>query len=237
MNAEIDFEPYEVHGRREWMMRVGGKQPLNIIVLLPFFHEGNRLRAIAAGIMRALAERGIGSVLPDLPGCGDSLSPLPDDLAFWRDAAAGAARATNALSTLAIRSGALLDDLAPPGCRWRLSPATGAALTRDLVRSRVVEARDAGREENVEGVAARARSETTRLAGYSMPAGLFHTLEGAVPDPTAARTIRLAGDARPADRRVAGALAWRQSEPLYDGEFVSTIAKDFSDWVATFAGF
>ena len=62
------------------------------VVALPLFEEANRTRAFAVTICRALAKRGVASVLPDLPGQGESLVPteaarLPD----WRSAFAAAA--------------------------------------------------------------------------------------------------------------------------------------------------
>lgn len=237
MTADLRFETYEVARSREWMMRCGEIKSPQVIVLLPLLHEANRVRTLAAAVMRGLAAAGVATVLPDLPGGGESLAPLPPELEEWRLAVAAAARAVRPAATLSIRTGALLDDVLPPERRWRLSPATGGSLTRDLVRSRALAAQEAGRTASVEAIAAEARHSPSLLAGYTVPPGLFASLERAQPAPEAARTLRLAGDARPADARIAGPMLWRQAEPSSDPELVQAIVGDFLCWTASCAGF
>ena len=237
MSDDVRFETYATAGAREWMMRCGNKSNSQIVVLLPFFHEANRLRNLAAALMRSLAGEGIASVLPDLPGCGESSSPLPATLADWHAGLHTVRRAVGARATLAIRTGALLDTIVPPARRWRLSPATGASLARDLVRSRALEMREAGRPERSDAVTASARKGAMRLAGYTVPPGLFTSLEDAAPDPDAGRTLRLVGDDRPADARLAGPMLWRQSEPCVEVEFATELARDFRAWYSSCADF
>lgn len=237
MNAPLRFETYEAAGRREWMMRIGGEGTADVLVLTPFFHEGNRVRTLASALMRALARRGLSSALPDLPGCGESAEPLPTGIEAWRDAAAAAHEASGARVTLAIRTGALLDTVVPAARRWRLSPATGASLLRDLVRSRAVDARESGGHETVAEIVSRARIEGSLLAGYRVRATLFRSLETAEPAAEASRTVRLCGDARPADARIPGPLLWRQPEPSFETGFIAALAEDFASWTETCGAF
>jgi alpha-beta hydrolase superfamily lysophospholipase len=58
------------------MLRFGPATGPVVVVALPLFEEANRTRAFAVTICRALAKRGVASVLPDLPGQGESETPL-----------------------------------------------------------------------------------------------------------------------------------------------------------------
>ena len=57
-------------------MRIGAADAPPILFVPPLFEEMNRTRALIAAIMRALAARGYGCWLPDLPGTGESLRAL-----------------------------------------------------------------------------------------------------------------------------------------------------------------
>src|SRR5688572_16063195 len=94
----------------------------------------NRTRALLASVMRALADDGFGCWLPDLPGTGASARALEAAaVGGGPEAAAAAAEAVSPVCTVSLRGGALLDG--PAGRRWRLAPATGASLARDLARA------------------------------------------------------------------------------------------------------
>jgi hypothetical protein len=67
------------------MLRFGPDTGPVVVVALPLFEEANRTRAFAVSILRALAERGIGGALPDLPGqCESLMSTHETDLAKLR---------------------------------------------------------------------------------------------------------------------------------------------------------
>ncbi len=67
------IDHYDWPGGREAMLRFGPTNGPVMIVAPPLFEEANRTRAFVVTILRALAERGIASALPDLPGTGESL--------------------------------------------------------------------------------------------------------------------------------------------------------------------
>src|SRR3546814_8095624 len=63
---------YDWAGGTEAMLRFGPDTGPVVVLALPLFEEANRTRAFAVTMLRALAERGVASVLPDLPGQGRS---------------------------------------------------------------------------------------------------------------------------------------------------------------------
>src|SRR6187551_1263766 len=66
-------DQYDWPGGREAMLRFGPATGPVVIAVMPLFEEANRTRAFMVALLRALAERGVASVLPDLPGTGESL--------------------------------------------------------------------------------------------------------------------------------------------------------------------
>jgi pimeloyl-ACP methyl ester carboxylesterase len=205
---------YERYGPdREWMMRLGPAGPA-ILFVPPLFEEMNRTRAFLAAVMRRLAERGLGTILPDLPGTGESVRELAcASWQSWREAVAGLAE--GAIATVAVRGGCLLDDAAARPA-WRLAPTEGASLVRDLERSGMVSGGGA--------------------AGYSPSPDLLEALRNARPAAAAAlRTVRLASDRGDADLKVEGPPLWRRSEPQTSNELSSLIASDIIQWVQTCA--
>ena len=112
MAPRIDH--YDWPGGREAMLRFGPDTGPVVVAALPLFEEANRTRTFTVTLLRALADRGIASLLPDAPGQGDSLIPTAD-LTILRMAEALEAVTDHCLATgrrtyaLGIRSGALLD--------------------------------------------------------------------------------------------------------------------------------
>lgn len=208
------IDHYDWAGGREAMIRLGPDTGPVVIVALPLFEEANRTRTFAMTMMRALATRGVASVLPDLPGTGDSETATETvTLAEWRGAFAAAARATGAGYAVAIRSGTLLDSEADLVGRWHLAPQDGASLVRELRRL---------------------QDDTGRIAGNAVHSELLDSLSTMEPEP--ARTIRLCDDPRPADRKVDAAPLWRRSEPGNDPALAATLADDIVEWVRSCAG-
>jgi pimeloyl-ACP methyl ester carboxylesterase len=213
----LAYDRYEVNGRDEWLMRIGPAGTRPILFLPPLFEEMNRTRALIAAAMRALAARGFGCWLPDLPGTGESERAMEE--CGWSDWVAAARAAADRFDgkavIAAIRGGCLLDDVQAP-CRWRLAPAEGASLIRDLRRSALVGG----------GL----------LGGYPVSAALLESAEAARPaELTCVRTIRLEGDPAPADARLAGPALWRRSEPGASAELAEAIAEDIAGWARTCA--
>ncbi|MFD2782473.1 hypothetical protein ACFS32_16915 [Novosphingobium pokkalii] len=77
---------------------------MRVLIVPPLFDEMNRARAMLVAVMRDLAAAGIASVLPDLPGCGESVQDFAaQSLNAWRAATAAAARHFGASHVLALR--------------------------------------------------------------------------------------------------------------------------------------
>jgi pimeloyl-ACP methyl ester carboxylesterase len=203
----LRYETLSVNGRDEWLTVVGPDAAPALLVLPPLFEELNRTRALLLQIMRALAAHGWRCLLPDLPGTGESETPLEAvEWRHWRDAATAASQ--GALAALSVRGGALLDDVMAR--RWRLAPATGAALVRDLERTGLIGARG---------------------GGYAPGAELVAALKGAAPAAGDVRTARLASDPAPAEVRLDGPPLWRRSEPAGAPVLAAAIAADVAAWI------
>ncbi|MES2989329.1 MAG: hypothetical protein V4808_15625 [Pseudomonadota bacterium] len=200
------IEHYDWPGGREAMLRFGPATGPVIVAALPLFEEANRTRTFAVTLLRALAERGVASLLPDLPGQGESLVPTESaTLADMRTALA----AVPGDYTLAIRSGALLDSGERKGC-YHFAPQQGTELLRELNRLRTT----AGSED---------------FGGNRLSATLLTELESATT--TKARTVRHETDAKAADLKVSGAPLWRRAEPDNDPALANLLADDIAAWV------
>jgi pimeloyl-ACP methyl ester carboxylesterase len=223
-------ETYAWRGGTELLLRHGEGSPVTLVILPALFEEANRMRRFTVSLMRSLAKARIGSVLPDLPGTGESTLELADvTLDDWLDAAAALSNAIRdregRVITVAIRGGALLDGTSD--ARWRLAPETGERLLRDLVRATAVTGGiSAGSLDVV------ARQEPTRLAGNLLSPMLYRQLADAPFQHHLARTIRLEGDAAAADMTIAGSRLWRASEPGDDPEMVAAAVADICSWVS-----
>ena len=176
------------------------------------------MRRFTVQLMAALAERGVGSLLPDLPGTGESLVDLRR-IGDWSASLHGLARTHPAAArqTVAIRGGALLDgDIADwwvrpkPRRRWRLAPITGERLLRDLDRADAI------------GGAAE--------PGWPISPALRAMLRARTPEGDA-RTAGLADSPGEADVRLAGVSLWRLAEPGEDSALVAAAADDIAGWV------
>jgi hypothetical protein len=196
------------------MLHLGGEAWPTVVILQPLFEEANRMRGNLVGVMRALAAANIASILPDLPGTGDSLVATADArLDDWRDAVTALAETLPQPScSVAVRGGALFDG--PFQHRWRLAPESGRRLLRDMIRATALTgAVKAGVLE------AQAVEAPTRLAGNLVAPPLFSALSDAAPG----------GDAHIA--AIEGA-PWRRAEPDHDAAFVAAMAQDILHWLA-----
>ena len=215
---------YAWRGGSEMLLRHGEGAARTVLILPALFEEANRMRRFTVELMRTLAARGIGSVLPDLPGQGESVISLADvQLRDWRDAVAAVMDAMRAdgrpVLSVALRGGALLDDGADFG--WRLAPETGTRLLRDMVRATAL-----SRQCSVHDVEAQARTAPTRLAGNLIAPSFYAALDLAVPADSGARV---------AD--IAGSKLWRAAEPGEDADMVDAAADDIVAWSKSCATF
>lgn len=176
-----------------------------LLIVPALFDEANRMRRLTVEIMRRLAAAGIDCFLPDLPGCNESTARLdhqtPSD---WQLALSGAARHFAATHVLTIRGGALLAPAQLPG--WRYAPVSGTSQLRQLLRARIVSAREAGRDETQDSLLAQGRDHGLVLAGYPLGADFiteFHSLA----IPPASHLTDIGQD------MVGGAGLWLRAEP------------------------
>jgi hypothetical protein len=143
------------------------------------FDVANRMRRFTVEVMRRLDGAGIDCFLPDLPGCNESLAPLAAQTPTrWRAAMQAAAVHFSASHVLAVHGGALVAPAHLPG--WRYAPTTGASLLRQMLRARILAAREAGSDETQAQLLEAGKREGLELAGYHLgPAFLaeFQTLE------------------------------------------------------------
>jgi pimeloyl-ACP methyl ester carboxylesterase len=208
----LRYDHFLVNGREEWLTIVGDEARPTLLFLPPLFEEMNRTRVVLLAAMRALAAADWRCVLPDLPGTGESGTALETvEWRHWRDAVTAAAG--GAVASVSVRGGALLDDVMPR--RWRLAPATGAALVRDLERTGLVGAGG---------------------GGYAPSPALLDALRSAAPADGDVRTMRLASDPAPADVRADAPPLWRRSEPASAPDLAAAMAADIDAWAAPCAG-
>lgn len=233
MAPRIDH--YDWSGGREALLRFGPDTGSVVILALPLFEEANRTRTFAVGLLRQLAERGIAGLLPDVPGQGESLVPLEDCmLPRMKDAVEALASqqlaSGRAVHAVGIRSGTLLDEVAPFASRWHLAPQDGESLLRDLHRTWRAAGNDGDRAAMMAG------GDAIEIAGNVLSPDLLASLTAAAPfdqPGTPRRVVRLSSDPAPADRHVDAAPLWRRAEPGDDPALAELLADDIAAWIAT----
>ena len=231
------IDRYTWDGGSEAMLRFGADSGPVVIAALPLFEEANRTRTFTVTLLRHLARLGIGSLLPDLPGQGESLVPTDaTTLAEMRHAfAALAVRCRDSGRrpyALAIRSGALIDAEAEVLGRWHFAPQEPSELARELERVLLAAAR-----ETHEAPARLSGEALVEVAGNPLSARLQAELRESSPQATAGRRIvRLATDAAPADLKLDGPPLWRRAEPDNDPALARLLAEDIVDWIRTCEG-
>lgn len=202
---------------REFALTAGPQDTQPVLIVPALFEEANRTRRLMAQTMRALAAQGIASVMPDLPGCNESLAPLEcQDVASWRAAMAAAAQHFGTNRVLSLRGGAIL---APPGLPgWWLEPLGGAAALRHLMRARMVAAKEAGQPEKSDDLLAQGRRSGLELAGYRLSAAMVRDLEGSdLPGPGPGVAMLALAD-------LGGSALWLRSEPGEDADMAEALA-------------
>ncbi|WP_298165518.1 hypothetical protein [Novosphingobium sp.] len=191
-------------------------RPVRLLIVPPLFEEMNRTRRMLIETQCRLDGLGIDSMLPDLPGCNESAQAFPaQSLGSWRDAMAAAARHFAATHVLALRGGALVFPTSLPG--WVLEPQKGSAILRQLLRARVLAAKEAGREENSTDLLEQGRNHGLELAGYRLSAALVAGLDAAVPQDEGQRVIRQSD--------LGGRPLWLRSEPGEDPAQSAALAR------------
>ncbi len=221
----LHFDTYDWNGGREAMLRFGPDASPIVIAAPPLFEEANRTRQFLVTILRALAARGIGSVLPDFPGTGESIvvtsdTRLRDQRKAYNALAQQLGRDTYGIS---IRSGALFDTEAALAGRWQLSPQTGEDLLRELDRTRATSRSTPDND--------------TQYAGNTLSREMLADLRDATPcAEEGLRVVRLESDPREADVKYPAPPLWRRSEPDNDIALAQTLADDISQWIVSCEG-
>jgi hypothetical protein len=203
-----------------------------VLFVPPLFEEANRMRRTLVLAMRALAELGIASLLPDLPGQNESLVATDAvDMAIWRTALADIVAAEPGPVMIAsVRGGALIDNGADAEGWWRLAPVTGAPLLRTMLRTRVASDREVGIISSIDGLIGEAGHRSLMLAGNLLSPAMIGQLQDAVPTPTdPLRTVAL-GEG---PDEVVGSPLWLRAEPGEDAAMARAMAADICEWMAT----
>lgn len=181
---------------------------LRVLVVPSLLDEANRMRRFSVEVMRRLDGAGIDSLLPDLPGCNESMQTLATiELEDWRMAIEAAAKHFGATHVLAIRGGCLL---VPETCSgWFYAPTKGASLIKTMLRARILASREAGLEETADDLLQRGVEQGLELAGWSLSGEMIRQLQDAVPS-TSNRFSRIDQET------VGGSGLWLRAEPGFD---------------------
>lgn len=219
-----------------------------VVIMLPaLFEEHNRTRAFAVTICRMLAERGVASVLPDLPGQGESVVGTEDTtLASLRSGFAAAVehlyREKRRVYSASIRSGAIIDADSLTLGHWYFSPMSGQQQIADFAKILAA----TGRSSEAHLLRNCYQIDDTvslfEIAGNLISVALLHELTsdiGRYPMtslgvPT--RILRLDSDRAEAHRHIPGVALWRRAEPGNDPALAALLARDIADWIALCEG-
>lgn len=206
-------------GSEELAVRCGPDGGQCLLVLPAWFDEGNKTRHFTIETMRALERRGIASVLPDLPGCNESMAALEEqDFATWRATAAEAGRAFGCTHALAIRAAAnIVPDL--PGFAY--GPLAGKSALRALLRTRVISAKEAGRTETTDGLLEAGLAIGLELAGYRLGSRMVADLAAADLPAPALTPVNPGGPG-----------LWLRAEPEHDAAQAEALAALIADGMA-----
>jgi len=205
-----------------------------VLLVPPLFEEMNRCRRLLADLGRALAARGIATVLPDLPGTGDSAAAAP--VASW-SMAIGALTASLALSrptyVFVVRGGALLTGGVGATGIYRFAPvSSGAVLMREMMRAQAIadQERTGGRV-SVSGYEAElAKGNAGRLIGYEVTPDIAAEL-AALTLPSATSSCRTADLKSGGDAVFEGPPVWRQADPAPTHALADALAADIAAWI------
>ena len=200
----------------EYALVFDDRREHRLLIVPALFDEANRMRRFTVEVMRRLDAAGIDSVLPDLPGTGESLAPLEtQSLQHWCSAVAAASQHFGATHVLGIRGGCLAVPDGMPG--WQYAPVKGGSILRQMLRARTLAAREAGREETREELTSLALSEGIELAGYRIGPQLFADLEEAQAPQHDGQSVIEQGT-------VGGAGLWLRAEPGESREQADALA-------------
>ncbi len=197
--------------------------PVRLLIVPALFDEGNRMRRFTVEVQRRLArDHAMTSILPDLPGTNESRTWLgQQDVESWRRAMSGCRDHFAATHALGLRGGCLFTPEGLP--RLHYAPARGAAILRQMLRARILAAREAGREETREGLLETAHSEGIALNGYDLGAAFVRAFEPCEPDPSVPILTQAA---------LGGPGLWLRAEPSHDAAQADALARLIATTIA-----
>ena len=201
---------------QEYALTFDAARDLRLLIIPALFDEGHKLRRLCVDVMRRLDAAGVDSLLPDLPGTGESEQDLSTiALEDWASAMSAAANSFAASHVLAIRGGGLLLPEALPG--WHYGPVKGASQLRTLLRARTLAAREAGREESADSLLTEAQERGIELAGYKLSSAMVSGLQQAQPAPR--------GNIQVIEQELlGGSPLWLRAEPDADADQADALA-------------
>lgn len=218
---------YKTAGQSEYCLSFGADDSArHILIIPPLFDDMNRTRRMTVEAMRDLAQRGVRSMLLDLPGCNESEAALSwQSIASWQLAVSDAARQLEATHMVSIRGGCLLDDVGGLP-RWRLAPVKGATLLKTLLRARIAADKEAGVYTSADQLLADALEHGIDLAGHKLGTRMLLGLQDAV---------LAVGDniTEVSVTDVAGAPLWLRAEPGDSPAMSATLAARLDAWSAS----
>ena len=229
------------------MLRFGPETGPVVVVAMPLFEEANRMRAFAVTLCRLLAERGLASVLPDLPGQGESL------LATKQTTLATIRRALDVVFeqvyrqgrhaySASIRSGALAGSEQHAFGYWYLSPKSGRDVVHELRRILQAGGRGDDALQLRHVFQADAAAFPMEIAGNLVGSTFLEDLatdQRTYPMETVGvsrRIVRLSAEAAEAHRHVPGLPLWRRAEPGNNLALAALLADDIAEWIARCGG-
>lgn len=200
------------------------------MLLPPLFEEANRLRRTLILAMRAMATLNVSSILPDLSGQNESLTPTEAaSLSLWRAEAAAVAHVEGVTLVASFRGSALIDD-AVEALHWRCAPLGGPALLKGLLRSRLASDAEAGVRSESAALLEAARTAPLTLGGNRLSPTMIGELTATDVTPLPqVRTVTVANEA--AHGKIIGSPLWLRAEPDEDQDMAHAIAHDILNWM------
>lgn len=213
----------------EQILRHGPAKAATVLILPPLFEEANRLRRTLLLTMRALADAGIASLLPDLSGQNESLvATEAATLSLWREEAAAVAAREQVALVAAFRGSCLIDDqIAAP--HWRCAPVSGHNLLKAMLRSRIASDAENGMRSDSAQLLEQAQTAPLSLAGNLLSPQMIAELSEAEPRAvTPLRTVKIGASG---EDMIAGTPLWLRAEPGEDADMARAMATDIADWM------
>lgn len=234
MKNQLECSSYRFDDRNEYCLKAGNEHKDQILLIPPLFDEMNRMRRMIVDVMRILADRDIGVILPDLPGTNESLYPQ-DQVNFdvWRAALLACVESHPGCSYIAsMRGGSLIDGISDDLPKWRLTPVKGKSLLRTLMRTRIGSDKETGISTTMAELTELAKTQPIELAGNLISPEMFvHLQEADIGNSNRLRTARLESDSQQADVKLTGDPLWLRAEPDSDDVLSQSIADDIANWI------